>query len=325
MILADKIILLRKKSGWSQEELAEKMNVSRQSVSKWEGANSIPDISKIIDMSKIFGVSTDYLLMDDSAEAVYEDNYSGESIRVISLPEAQSFMKDMKNYARKIATGVLLCILGVMTLILIVGAAEGKLIYLSEDAAAGIGVTVLLLLVAAAVAIFIMSGIRMQNYELMKKGDFNLDYGVRELVIEKKRAHEGNYIASIVVGVILCIVGVIPLILAGVSGASDMVCIGFLSLMFVMDGIAVYLFIVAGMIRSSFDQLIGEGDYRPQERERVEKEDKIGEVYWPVMVAIYLAWSFLTNDWQITWVVWPVAGLLFAAITAAISIKKGDK
>ena len=60
MILADKIILLRKKSGWSQEELAEKMNVSRQSVSKWEGANSIPDISKIIDMSKIFGVSTDY-------------------------------------------------------------------------------------------------------------------------------------------------------------------------------------------------------------------------------------------------------------------------
>ena len=98
MILADKIILLRKKNGWSQEELAEKMNVSRQSVSKWEGANSIPDISKIIDMSKIFGVSTDYLLMDDSAEAVYEDNYSGESIRVISLPEAQSFMKDMKNY-----------------------------------------------------------------------------------------------------------------------------------------------------------------------------------------------------------------------------------
>ena len=60
MILADKIILLRKKNGWSQEELAEKMNVSRQSVSKWEGANSIPDISKIIDMSKIFGVSTDY-------------------------------------------------------------------------------------------------------------------------------------------------------------------------------------------------------------------------------------------------------------------------
>ena len=65
MILADKIIELRKKSGWSQEELAEKMNVSRQSVSKWEGAQSVPDMERILRLSEIFGVSTDYLLKDD--------------------------------------------------------------------------------------------------------------------------------------------------------------------------------------------------------------------------------------------------------------------
>lgn len=62
MILADKIIAMRKKNGWSQEELAEKLNVSRQSVSKWESAASIPDINKILELSKIFGVTTDYLL-----------------------------------------------------------------------------------------------------------------------------------------------------------------------------------------------------------------------------------------------------------------------
>ena len=54
MILADKIIKLRKQLGWSQEELAEKMNVSRQSVSKWESTNSIPDLNKIIVMADIF-------------------------------------------------------------------------------------------------------------------------------------------------------------------------------------------------------------------------------------------------------------------------------
>lgn len=59
MILADKIIDLRKKAGWSQEELAQQLGVSRQSVSKWEGAQSIPDIDKILQMSRIFGVSTD--------------------------------------------------------------------------------------------------------------------------------------------------------------------------------------------------------------------------------------------------------------------------
>ncbi|MBR5743687.1 MAG: helix-turn-helix transcriptional regulator, partial [Clostridia bacterium] len=48
MILADKIIDLRKKNGWSQEELAEQLGVSRQSISKWEGAQSVPDMARII-------------------------------------------------------------------------------------------------------------------------------------------------------------------------------------------------------------------------------------------------------------------------------------
>ena len=64
MILADKIVEERKRNGWSQEELAEKLNVSRQSVSKWEGAQSIPDLNRIIRMAEIFQVSTDYLLKE---------------------------------------------------------------------------------------------------------------------------------------------------------------------------------------------------------------------------------------------------------------------
>ena len=65
MIFADKLIDLRKKSGWSQEELAEKLNVSRQAVSKWEGAQSIPDMARIVQLSELFHVSTDYLLKDE--------------------------------------------------------------------------------------------------------------------------------------------------------------------------------------------------------------------------------------------------------------------
>ena len=70
MILADKIVALRKKSGWSQEELAQQLNVTRQSVSKWEGAQSVPDIDKILQMSRLFGVSTDYLLGVERLETV---------------------------------------------------------------------------------------------------------------------------------------------------------------------------------------------------------------------------------------------------------------
>ena len=68
MILADKIISLRKKAGWSQEDLAQQLGVTRQSVSKWEGAQSVPDMDKILQMSRIFGVTTDFLLKDEIEE-----------------------------------------------------------------------------------------------------------------------------------------------------------------------------------------------------------------------------------------------------------------
>ena len=76
MILADKITVLRKKAGWSQEELAEQLGVTRQSVSKWEGAQSVPDMDKVVQMSRLFGVTTDFLLKDELSE---EEDYTREN------------------------------------------------------------------------------------------------------------------------------------------------------------------------------------------------------------------------------------------------------
>mgnify|MGYP000834729067 FL=1 len=69
MILADKIITLRKKAGWSQEELASQLGVTRQSVSKWEGAQSVPDLDKVVQMSRLFGaVSYTHLTLPTKLE-----------------------------------------------------------------------------------------------------------------------------------------------------------------------------------------------------------------------------------------------------------------
>jgi len=68
MLLSEKIMSLRKRNGWSQEELAQQLGVSRQSVSKWESMASMPDIQKIMAMSELFGISTDYLLKDELEE-----------------------------------------------------------------------------------------------------------------------------------------------------------------------------------------------------------------------------------------------------------------
>lgn len=79
MDLAEKIMQLRKQNGWSQEELAERLDVTRQSVSKWESGQALPEIDKIIKLSEVFGVTTDYLLKTQTQEKEREENTSTQS------------------------------------------------------------------------------------------------------------------------------------------------------------------------------------------------------------------------------------------------------
>ena len=88
MTFSDKLIALRRKAGWSQEELAERLNVSRQSVSKWESAQSMPDIDKIVQLSSLFGVTTDYLLKDGQAEPEYTEDDTSPLPRIKALTAA---------------------------------------------------------------------------------------------------------------------------------------------------------------------------------------------------------------------------------------------
>ena len=112
MIFADKLMDLRKKNGWSQEELAEKLNVSRQAVSKWESAQSVPDMNRIIQLSELFGVSTDYLLKDEMEQAEASRETASDSlIRTVDMEEANAFLKTKEENSRRVALGVMLCIL----------------------------------------------------------------------------------------------------------------------------------------------------------------------------------------------------------------------
>ncbi|MEE0443015.1 MAG: helix-turn-helix transcriptional regulator, partial [Acutalibacteraceae bacterium] len=73
MNISEKIQILRRDKEWSQDELAEKLNVSRQSVSKWESGKALPDSEKILAMANLFDVSTDFLLKDEQ-EPVFVDD-----------------------------------------------------------------------------------------------------------------------------------------------------------------------------------------------------------------------------------------------------------
>ena len=102
MIFADKLMYLRKKAGYSQEELAEKMGVTRQSVSKWESGQSIPDIEKIIRISDLFEVSIDYLLRDNVEEMPDKQNKPDKSDKPDKRPDGPASYGS-KAYGREAA------------------------------------------------------------------------------------------------------------------------------------------------------------------------------------------------------------------------------
>ena len=320
MILADKIIQLRKKAGWSQEELAEQLGVSRQSVSKWEGAQSVPDLNKIIAMSQIFGVSVDYLVKDEiegESSILPAEDTPASPVHRITMADANEFLALRRAASKKIALGVVLCILSPVVLILLGGlSAYGPI---SENLAAGLGLGVLLVTVAAAVAIFITTGSKSASYEFLEKEPIETEYGVDGMVKELKKQYADTYTRKNVVGAVLCILSAVPLLSIGVSTQNEFHAILGVCLLLILASVGVYQFVSAGIIQESFNKLLQEGDYAPDAK-RVNKN--IGSIYWPVVTAVYLGYSFITNYWATSWVIWPVAGILWAGIAAAAKRKQ---
>ncbi len=311
MILADKILLLRKNNGWSQEELAEKMNVSRQSVSKWESAAAIPDMNRILELSDIFGVTTDYLLKDNIETAEYPETDKNKNHIKVSAEEMSEFLKSKAIYAKAVARGVVLCIISPVLLIWLIALSDEG-IYLTENAASGIGISALLIMVSMAVAIFIISGSKMARFKYLEEdNDFELEYGLAAIINEKREAFNTGYMRKTAMGVVLCILSPLPLIVGGIFNTSDITISFFIGFLLIIVSAGVYLLISVGTIKGSYDQLLREGEYKPSELERSKKVSKFAGVYWPAVTAIYLGWSFFTSDWHFTWVIWPVAGLVF--------------
>ena len=133
MKLSDKIVNLRKKNGWSQEDLAEIMGVSRQAVSKWESGHSVPELDKILQLSELFGVTTDYLLKD---EITVEESSSciSEDIRRISSEEANNYLEERRKSSYRIAIAAFLCILSPIALIILSVMADFHSIHISQNA-----------------------------------------------------------------------------------------------------------------------------------------------------------------------------------------------
>ena len=317
MILADKIMENRKKNGWSQEELADRLGVSRQSVSKWEGAQAVPDMKKIIQMSELFGVSTDYLLRDDietptEPEVKPVDNGLEETVRTVSMEEANAFLEHNEKAAVTISTGVMMCILSPIILILMGGLAETGKISVDETTASIAGVIILLVIVACAVAMFLMTSLRGKQYDYLEEVSIDTEYGVSGLAKERRSKYSETHGRLLITGVMLCVVAAIPLLFLQIthySNNSDMLPVIGVDVLLIMVAVGVKLIVMTCIRKDGYDKLLEEGDYTRLDK----KASRFDGIYWAIALAVYLGWSFITMRWEFTWITWPVAGVLYVA------------
>lgn len=249
----------------------------------------------------------------------HEEEY-GED-RVVSVEEAQDYIDATGSFGNKIAIGVALCIWSPIILVVLGGMSDGTG---WEEVAGGIGLLALLLLVAPAVALFVFGSMQYQKYEGLKKDHFTLAYSARNYVIAEKEGFRGVFAMCITIGVVLCILSVIPIIVLGMAFSDNkaLMAIGVGVLLFLIS-IGVFLFIFAGIRHDSYAVLLQEEEYRydykpsKNDRERAEKVvGVIGSVYWSIVTCIYLGWSFLSWEWGRTWIIWPVTGVLFGAVSS---------
>lgn len=226
-------------------------------------------------------------------------NEASEADVFVSNDEAQTYLSRSKKNGMLIGFGVWLVLAGISSTLVL---DHSFLMFIT---------------IATAVVIFIMSSMKMSRYESFEKAPVRLDASTREMVESERGKFTTQCTAMIAIGVALLILS-----------AGSFTVIAFpVSLFLNIVGFSVFLFITAGTCSSSYDILLGKGDYKnkkaSKQAERIISTAAV--IYWPVVTAIFLLWSFVGDAWTRSWVIWPVAGVSFGAICAGVSVWFGTK
>ena len=325
MILADKIMTLRKKAGWSQEELAARLNVSRQSVSKWEGAQSIPDMDKVVQMSRLFGVTTDFLLKDELEieEHTQSEPMDEPPLRRVTMEEASAYLALRRAAAPKMALATFLCIISPVALLILAAMSEMSRFGISENAASGIGLCGLLVLVAIGVALFLTCSARVRDFAFLEEEPFETQYGVSGMVKERMQDFANTYSRLNITGTVLCILSAVPLFVSMCIETADVVYVAAVCLLLIIAGIGCVAFTYGGTIHASMERLLEEGGYTRQQKSRRGVKGAISTIYWLLVTAIFMWYTFGPSgngQARYSWFIWAIAGVLYAAVMLVVNL-----
>ena len=231
----------------------------------------------------------------------------------VTYEEAKKYIEDKIETAPKTALGVFLCIMSPVILLLLMGFKELIMSDVKEELFVAVGLAVLITMVATGVSYFIRFSSKLDRYEYLEENVFEIDYRTEQMVQGMITQDEQSYKSAVSISVVGYIISALPIIL--------------IALMFEIEGlnaisVAVTLTIVAfstyniinnGAINDACSVLLQKEEYSVKSKSNKTLQT-VSKVYWLVITAIYLAYSFITFDWSMSWIIWPVSGVLFAVV-----------
>lgn len=278
------------------------------------------NIQELIDELGIASFTNADFVKKEQKEQDHRTNRTASNLRHVSGLEADEYLFAMKQGSMNIATGVFLCICSPILLLLLT-AAQKSFLPVADGLALGLGLTVLLCMVASAVALFIISGMKLEAYEYLQKECFILDQDYEYALRCSREARKKVFLIKIVAGVTLCILSAVPLIVTAIvteHGGKEFLILLAVAFLLVFVGTAVALFITAGMEETSYQVILQEKEFSVKKKSGKKIEDLVAAIYWPAAVILYLVWSFASGAWHITWIMWPFAGFIFDFICKMI-------
>lgn len=168
-------------------------------------------------------------------------------------------------------------------------------------------------MVAFAVRMFIAGGIKLSPYDYLEQEPLHISAAAKLETQARQAAQQEDFTSGVVRGVTLCIISAVPLLLVAGFGLSGSTVIFTVCLLLALVAIAVRIFVRVGLVRESYSKILQTGDYTTEAK----KHAPIASIYWCGVTAVYLAVSFITVAWHRTWIIWPVAGVLFGCVAAA--------
>ncbi|MBM6980095.1 MAG: hypothetical protein I3J03_10340 [Actinomyces succiniciruminis] len=296
----------------------------------------ITDFGNLEELAPVLGILPDIRGAGDASAAEAADapaaapttpDTTPSEYPVITLPEAQALAEARHSTGTLLGNGVALCVLAAVPLFLLPGLSRDDglgLIPLNEDQAAAVGLVLTLAVVATAVSLLLRRHQAFTGLTHLTDGKFTRNPVVSAWAARLRLEHEGVRSRALSIAVALWIMAPIPTVGAGIlfqeSADRSGPPLGLvLTLFMVAAGLRIFLPTTwAAMTHTTITEEGRPADAAPTWRNPGDSPfiEAIAGPYWIGCVVIFLAWSFISSDWGITWMLWPIAGVLFGAIAA---------